>query len=275
MHHTMADGTYDHFLNAYAHVTAAHTRLTPRNAATEIDRLILTAWREKLPVYMELPSDIAYLDIEVPAGPLTLADPPSDPERLRSCIAAIVGRLSAATSPAILVDADADRFGVASDLMELPEKFQSPVAVINTAKAVIDETFPHYLGIYMGKASEPHVREAIETSDCLLAIGYRPIEVTTGDFSASLPANTIHARGHSMDVGDDNYQAVTLREVLKGVTDAVPQVRNRAPRHVTPGAAMAAAQAGGPAKLTQAAYATSGPAMSCSSTTARHTLSSA
>ena len=74
MHHTMADGTYDHFLDAYAHVTAAHARLTPRNAATEIDRLILTAWREKLPVYMELPSDIAYLDIEVPAAPLVLAE---------------------------------------------------------------------------------------------------------------------------------------------------------------------------------------------------------
>src|SRR5499433_350665 len=116
MHHTMADGSYDHFLNAYGHVTAASARLTPRNAATEIDRLILTAWREKRPVYMELPSDIAYLDIEVPAGPLTLADPPSDPERLRSCIAAIARRLSAATSPALLVDADADRFGVAFDL---------------------------------------------------------------------------------------------------------------------------------------------------------------
>jgi TPP-dependent 2-oxoacid decarboxylase len=84
MHHTMADGTYDHFLDAYAHVTAAHTRLTPRNAATEIDRLILTAWREKLPVYMELPSDIAYLDIEVPAAPLVLANTPSDPERLHN-----------------------------------------------------------------------------------------------------------------------------------------------------------------------------------------------
>src|SRR6516162_2764535 len=113
MHHTMADGSFDHFLDAYAHVTTASARLTPRNAASEIDRLILTAWREKLPVYMELPSDIAYLDIEVPAAPLVLAHVPSDPERLRSCIAAIAGRLSAATSPAILVDADADRFGVA------------------------------------------------------------------------------------------------------------------------------------------------------------------
>jgi indolepyruvate decarboxylase len=117
---------------------------------------------------------------------------------------------------------------------------------------VIDETFPYYLGIYIGKPSEPHVREAIETSDCLLAIGYRPIEVTTGDFSASLPAGAIHARGHSVDVGDDNYQAVTLKEVLRGVVEAVPRVTNRAPR---PGVPAAARQHTDPsAKLTQAAY---------------------
>ena len=253
MHHTMADGSWDHFLNAYAHVTAAHARLTPRNAATEIDRLILTAWQEKLPVYMELPSDIAYLDIEVPADPLVLAEPSSDPERLRSCIAAIAERLAAATSAAILVDADADRFGVASELMELAEKTQAPVAVINAAKAVIDETFPHYVGVYNGAASEPHTREAIETSDCLLAIGYRPIEVTTGDFSASLPANTIHARPYSVDVGDDNYQAVTLKEVLKGVTGAVAPSPNRAPRQAA-AAVAARAHADGSAKVTQAAY---------------------
>ena len=181
-----------------------------------------------------------------------LADAPSDPERLSSCIAAIAGRLSAASSPAILVDADADRFGVASEPMELAEKMQAPVAVINTAKAAIDETFPYCLGIYIGKASEPHVSEAIETSDCLLSIGYRPLEVTTGDFSAALPADTIHARGHSVDVGDDNYQAVTLKEVLEGVIDAVRRVTNRAPRHVATAAAETHADSS--AKLTQATY---------------------
>jgi len=124
--------------------------------------------------------------------------------------------------------------------------------VINTAKAVIDETFPHYLGIYIGKGSEPHVREAIETSDCLLAIGYRPIEVTTGDFSISLPVNTIHARGYSVDVGDDNYQAVTLKEVLEGVIDAVPRVSHRPVRHVA--AVAAGTHTDASSKLTQAAY---------------------
>jgi len=252
MHHTMADGTWDRFLGAYAQVTAAQARLTPHNAVTEIDRLILTAWRDKLPVYLELPSDIAYLDIEVPTAPLMLAQPPSDPERLRSCTAAIAGQLSGATSPAILVDLDTDRFGAAAEVTELAEKMQLPVAVISTAKAVIDETFPYYLGIYNGQASQPHVREAIETSDCLLSIGYRPIEVTTGDFTASLPANTIRARGHSVDIGADNYQAVGLKEVLRGVIDAVPHVTNRVRRQVA--AAAAGTDADGLATLTQAAY---------------------
>src|SRR5262245_16601861 len=70
MHHTMADGSFDHFLNSYAHVTAAHARLTPRNAAAETDRLILTAWRENLPASLEMPPGLAHLDIEVPAESL-------------------------------------------------------------------------------------------------------------------------------------------------------------------------------------------------------------
>ena len=256
MHHTMADGTWDRFLNAYAQVTAAAVRLTPDNAVTEIDRLIRTAWHDKLPVYLELPSDIAYLDIEVPAAPLMLAEPPCDPERLRSCTAAIAARLSQAKSPAILVDSDVDRFGAAGEVMGLAEKMQLPVAVVATAKAVIDETFPHYVGTYGGKASGPHAREAIEDSDCLLSIGYRPIDLTTGTFTSSLPAGTIHVRGHSVDVGEDNFQAVTLKEVLRGVIGAVPQVTNRTTHQFAPAAAAAAAgnYVDGSAKLTQAAY---------------------
>ena len=252
MHHTTGDGTWDRFLGAFAQVTAAYARLTPHNAVLEIDRLILTAWREKLPVYMELPSDIAYLDVEVPASPLMLEEPPSDPERLKSCADAIAGQLSGARSPAILVDQDVDRYGAAAEVMRLAEKMQLPVAVTGPAKAVIDETFPYYAGVYNGKASAPQTREAIEGSDCLLSIGYRPIDGTSGDFTAALPANTIRARGHSVDIGAYNYQAVTLMEVLRATIDAVPPVTNRPASEFA--AAMPAPQADGSAKLTQAAY---------------------
>jgi thiamine pyrophosphate-dependent acetolactate synthase large subunit-like protein len=251
MHHTMGDGTWDRFLGAMAHVTGGQARLTPYNAAAEIDRLILTAAREKLPVYMELPSDISYLDIEVPAAPLVISEPASDPERLKSCAAAIAGQLSHAKSTAILVDRDVDQYGVATEVMGLAEKLQMPVAVTGPAKAVIDETFAYYAGVYNGRASAPQTRKAIEKSDCLLSIGYRPIDGTSGDYTAKLPADTIRARGHSVDVGEDNYQAVTLKEVLGAVTDAVPQVTGRANRHFT--AAMpSGSHADGSAKLTQA-----------------------
>jgi indolepyruvate decarboxylase len=253
MHHTMADGTWDRFMSAFAQVTVAQARITPRNAVADIDRLIITAWRNKLPVYMELPSDVGYLDIDVPAAPLVLAEPPSDPERLRSCTAAIADRVSQAKSPAILVDLDVDRFGAAAEVMGLAEKIQAPVAVATTAKAVIDETFAHFVGVYNGKASLPQAREAIEDSDCLLAIGYRPIDLTTGDFTGSLPADTIHARGYAVDIGDDNYQAVTLKEVLRGVTDSVSQVTNRASRRFAPSASIAD-HGNGSVKLTQGAY---------------------
>ena len=58
MHHTLADGGRGNFYRAFTEVTAAQAQLTPQNAAGEIDRLILTAWQRKLPVYLELPSDI-------------------------------------------------------------------------------------------------------------------------------------------------------------------------------------------------------------------------
>lgn len=136
--------------------------------------------------------------------------------------------------------------------MRLAGKAQVPVAASTTAKAVIDETFPYYVGLYNGKASQPGVREAIENSDCLLSIGYRAVDLTTGDFTGSLPASTIHVRGHSVDVGEGNYQAVSLKAVLSSVIDAVPQVTSRPAHHAA--AATAGDQADGEAKLTQAAY---------------------
>ena len=85
MHHTLADREKGNFYRMFTEVTAAQARLTPENAVAEIDRLILTAWRQKLPVYMELPSDISYLEIEVARPSVeTRNDPqrPAEPESL-------------------------------------------------------------------------------------------------------------------------------------------------------------------------------------------------
>jgi indolepyruvate decarboxylase len=99
--------------------------------------------------------------------------------------------------------------------------------------------------------SAPAARSAVEQSDCLLTVGFRRVEATTGFFTDHLPASAIHLRAFSADVGVDNYQAVTLAELLQRLLAVSPAparkqaVQPTAPHTVT-------APPSGP--LTQTAY---------------------
>jgi indolepyruvate decarboxylase len=220
MHHTLADREKGDFCRMYAEVTVAQVRLTPESAVSEIDRLILTAWRRKLPVYMELPSDISYLEIEVPDLPIKLEMIPSDQANLKACAEMISERLNAAKSPAFLLDLDTIRFGVSGQIVELAERFQMPVATVNCAKGAVPESSPQFAGTYAGIASSPATREAIEGSDCLLTVGYRRIESTTGFFTDKLPASAVYLNSSYVDTADKNYQRVYLAELLQSVVDS-------------------------------------------------------
>lgn len=214
MHHSLADGGRGNYYRMFAEVTAAQAEITPDNAVVEIDRLIQAAYRRKLPVYLELPSDIAYIEIDTPDTPLRLTLSPSNPERLETCAKVILSRLQAAKNPAFLLDLDADRFGVLHRVNRLAEKLQSPVAVMNTCKSGFNGMSPLFAGVYFGGASANATRQAVEQSDCLLAIGLRRVEATTAFFSDTIPTNAIHLNGNSVNIGLDNYQAVSLPEIL-------------------------------------------------------------
>src|SRR5580658_8502677 len=166
MHHTLADRGKGDLCRIFSEVTAAQAQLTPENAVAEIDRIILTAWRRKLPVYLELPSDISYLEIDVPESPIELAMLPSDGENLKAGAKMILDRLNVAQSPAFLLDIDVMRFGLSAQIMELAERFQMRVATLNCAKGAVPESSHQFLGTYCGIASAPATREAIEGSDC-------------------------------------------------------------------------------------------------------------
>jgi indolepyruvate decarboxylase len=59
----------------------------------------------------------------------------------------------------------------------------------------------------MPARGHPFVRETVQSSDCLLAVGYRSIDVTSGVFSDSLPRDTIQARAYSVDVDGETTRA--------------------------------------------------------------------
>jgi indolepyruvate decarboxylase len=227
MHHTLADREKGNFYRMFAEVTEAQARLTPDNAVAEIDRLITTAWRRKRPVYLELPSDISYLEIEAPEGPIKLEMIPSDQASLKACTELILGRLNAAKSAAFLVDMDAIRFGVSGQIMELAERFQMPVSTLNCAKGAVPEASSHFIGTYAGIASSPATREAIERSDCLLTVGYRRVETTAGFFTDQLPASAIHLNSESVDTTGKNYQGVYIAELLQSILDSSSRIATK------------------------------------------------
>src|SRR5580700_171797 len=252
MHHTLADGGRGNFYRAFSEVTAAQAALSPENAVLEIDRLILTAWRRKLPVYLELPSDISYIEIDVPEEPLQLTAAGSNQERLQTAAKSILARLEAANSPAFLLDLDADRFGILGEIERLAKKLAMPVAVLNTCKSAFDETSPLFAGVYLGIASSPATRNAVEKSDCLLTVGLRRLDSTSAFFTDAIPTSAIHLNPRSINIGPENYQAVNLRELLETLIDcSAPALRRNILNTAQP-----AADAVKPAQesLTQADY---------------------
>lgn len=135
VHHSLAEGNFDNINNCLKQFTANTVRLTPMNVADELDRVLTSCWRDKLPVTIQVPSNISYLEVEVPDAPLVLSMPPSDSERLASAVARIKTLIERAQHPLLLIDADADRCGLADDLYALAVKRRIPYVAFRTGKA--------------------------------------------------------------------------------------------------------------------------------------------
>ena len=230
VHHTLVDGDYENIGRCMSEFTVAQARITPANAAFEIDRVLRSCWLERRPVHLQLPSDVTHIVVEVPDAPLVLVDPSSDPEQLRIAAQRIVEALAAARCPAIVVDADADRFGVTDLVLRLAEKCSIPCASLMPAKGALDETSKHYIGIYAGAASAEPVRNIVENADCLLGVGLRFTDSSTALFSQRINRETfIDLRRHDLTLGTTQMPGVTLKDVLaKLVDDVKPVVRSPA-----------------------------------------------
>ena len=234
IHHTLVDGNYDNIMNCMKEFTVAQTRLTPANAAAEIDRVLKQCFLERRPVHIQLPSDITHIQIEVDEAPLKFKLTDSDPQILPHVVNEITTALAQAKKPIFLVDIEADRFGVTDLILAIAEKASIPFASLSTAKNIMNESSNLYLGTYVGGASQPHIRQAVEDSDCLISIGVRLTDVGTGYFTQQLPQKYIHLTRQHATVFSQDYPAVNLQQVLEGVYQQVPAKKVSKPMLETP-----------------------------------------
>ena len=102
---------------------------------------------------------------------IDLRFPENDSETEAEVISTVLDLVYKAKSPIIIADACSIRHRVVDETHELLDKLQIPGFVTPMGKGTIDETNPHYGGVYIGEISLPDVKKAVEQSDCVLSIG--------------------------------------------------------------------------------------------------------
>lgn len=219
VHHTVADGDFTHAATCAGEYTVAQAMLGRDNAASEIDRVLRSCWLRKRPVYLMLPSDVANETIEAPTDPLDLPEPSSDPYKLRKFADQTRGLLDEATSVAVLVGPEVDRYRLGPQLIELVEALGCPVASLSSTKGVFPEDHDQFVGGYAGRLSDPYVRETIENAGCLLAVGTQFTDSVTGGFSQHIEGPRVVAV-HPMaaTVGGIQHAHVCMRDALGVLT---------------------------------------------------------
>ena len=224
-HHTLADGDYENVRRAMSEFVADSVLITHENAQREIDRLLRIAITYKKSVNIQLPSNVAYLEIEVDDNlePIDRHPHKSDEERLRACADYIKDRYESAKKPVFLVDEAIHRYEVADDVLRFIEKTALPFATLATAKAYYDESHPQFLGNYQGDESDEGVADKVEGSDFLISVEPVFMQANNGEFTAELPEDAIIIHSDYVKSGEEIFEAVYIDDILELITDELKE----------------------------------------------------
>lgn len=156
------------------------------------------------PVVVEVPADLYLIPGEVGESSLPQEQPIGPPR-----VDDIATALNTAQSIALYVGLGA--LNAAPSLAQLADRLDSLVFTTISGKGVFPEDHPRWAWNTMGRAAPPAMRRLAKDCDCVLAVGCRFAEVTTGSYGFELPESLIHVDADA-SVFDRNYKA-TLKLV--------------------------------------------------------------
>ncbi|UJS27081.1 alpha-keto acid decarboxylase family protein [Macrococcoides canis] len=215
VHHSLGEGIFDSYSKMYAHITATTTILTVDNAVEEIDRVIHTALKEKRPVHIHLPIDVALTEIEIPHAPKVYTH---ESQNVDAYIQAVEKKLMSAKQPVIIAGHEINSFKLHEQLEQFVNKTNIPVAQLSLGKSAFNEENEHYLGIYDGKIAEESVREYVDNADVILNIGAKLTDSATAGFSYKFDTeNIIYINQNDFKAGDVVSNNVSLIDLVNGL----------------------------------------------------------
>lgn len=223
LHHTLVDGDYEHFLRAYREVTAASAILRAADAGEEIDRVLRAALDESKPVYLGIPMDIA--DAPIPSAPLSrpLRPTASDSVALLDFRSALVDVLRDRRNVTLLAGPRVHRRRAEQILVDIGRHDGVRVATQASAKAMLPETHPASLGIYMGQMTpSEQTRRAVDEAPVLILAGTVLSDLLTGFFSQRFDlAGAVELGIRNARIGAITFHDVRLEDSLAVAADVI------------------------------------------------------
>jgi len=157
-------------LNLFREVTAFAKRAESKDDVPRIvDDAITASLREKRPAYVEIPKDVWTQAATPPGEKLSAMPRPSGKEG--ALASKIIDKLGTAKKPVLLLGVELLRYGLAEPTAALIKKLGVPYVTTMLAKGFIPETTEGFAGVYIGANSTPAVRELVEKSDAVVALG--------------------------------------------------------------------------------------------------------
>lgn len=154
-------------------------------AASEIDRVLNEMLYQSQPGYIGIPTDICYTNIPSTSlqTPLKTELPGNDSGAEKKAVAEIRELIETSSKPVIIVDGGATRNQVLSEVETLCEVTKLPYFSNPWGKGAVSEASDRFGGVYYGLGSKPDIREAVESSDCVLWIGKLSSDTNTAEFT--------------------------------------------------------------------------------------------
>jgi indolepyruvate decarboxylase len=110
------------------------------------------------------------------------------------------------------------RFGLQKELVKLAEQTNIPVASTLLGKSVIGEHHPFHLGVYEGAMGREDVRQYVETSDCVILLGFFMTDINLGVFTARLDrSRCIHVTSEKMSVRYHTYENIRFKDFIRAL----------------------------------------------------------
>ncbi|KAK4508109.1 hypothetical protein PRZ48_001847 [Zasmidium cellare] len=222
IHHSVGFGP-DHSVfqkASQAFRVAAADLKSEEGAPEEIDRVLRECFVKSGPVYIFVPIDL--VDRPVPAKrletPLDL-EPEFDQGNVDEAAKAVLDVVYASKSPGLFVDCLVQRRNAVAEARELVDKLGVLVYTSNMGKGIIDETNPHYLGLYNGVASAPGVESAFETHDVVVTLGNLPSDTNSGGFTRKVaPEKGIYINTDDVQLfGKKSFEKAPIKYVLQSI----------------------------------------------------------